>query len=327
MVDVDTRQNQRAKVRPRGPLILSSVPANYYSDNQLAAVIQSVEAALFAVCFRSYPQAFSIMYSGLEKLCKNISKLGQRPNFRDSWENAGKTLELLDHPIFSTTFDSKGMKIYALQRAWSNLRNEIEHNGDSPSYDSQAAILLFGSLWDAYELLLSTSKSFDLRSALPQETRRALDLTKEALGYYVDDNERNDVYFDKPLVCQLRSLVRPAFEEWSFDDQRYYNSDLRFEGIRKWRSSIERSQNKLEWRDCDCPICKSPHSVLGFSDLGDDSVLIVKFEAFLGPQCNFTCLGQDREPHLAQITLRHAIENIAPEIQKDCGASKVLVRW
>lgn len=327
MKNEEGQNNYGDEMRPRNPLILVNVPDAYFSDNQLAAVIQSVEAALFSTCFRSYPQAFSTMYSGMEKLCKNISGLGKGKRFDQSWAEAGRRLNLLDHPIFRKTLDSKGEEIFVHQKEWSSLRNQIEHQGDSPSYDLQASTLLLGSLWDAFEILLENHKDYKLRSSLLPETRRAFDLTRRVLKLASREEAISKLFFDKPLVCHMRRLVQPTFQDWSFDNERYFNSNARFEDILNWRREIEGARSGLDWRGCDCPVCGSAHSIFAYRDRGDEKKLMVKFENFSCPECGFLCYDHNSEPHLSRETLCEIIEALLPEIQKDCGATEAFVQW
>lgn len=322
------------QVEPRKPLILRNVPEAYYTDNQLAAVVQSVEATLFSVCFRQYPQAFSTMYSGLEKLCKNSAGLDRTENFVTSWEKAGEKLQLHDHPLFckeikpiDTRKGIKNKEVFRYQFEWTSLRNDIEHQGDSPSYDTQAASLLLGSLWNAFELILQKSHDYDLRDALLPETRRALEFTREVLRLTQDVDRHDSLFFVEPLVCHMRRLVQPTFQDWSVDYERYFNSHARFDGFISWKLKIEQSRSELEWRNCDCPVCDSLNSVLGFKDEGDDDTLIVKFECFCCPECGITIQDHDKEPNLAQTVLRNAMDELLPKIANDCGLSEALIRW
>lgn len=329
MESEESRGIMDSKIPPRQPLILANIPKNYYTDNQLAAVIQSIEAALFSVCFRSYPQAFSTMYSGMEKLCKNIcsAKKNEKKSFKFYWEETGKRLQLLDHPIFSKWRNAADDEVFTHQSKWTKLRNEVEHQGDSPSYDAQASILLLGSLWDAFELLLAEHHGYNLRSSLMPETERALKLTKKVLDSVKDDERRTTLFFDKPLVCQMRRLVQPTFQDWGFDYERHFNSNARFEDFMQWRREIEQARPELEWRECVCPVCGSPHSILGFCDQGDDETLILKFENFCCPECGFLCFPYDKEPHLGELSLSHSLEGLLPEIMKDCGVNEAITRW
>jgi hypothetical protein len=330
-----SRESLEGQVKPRKPLILRTVPELYYTDNQLAAAIQSVEAALFSVCFRQYPQAFSTMYSGLEKLCKNSAGLDRLDNFRMSWEKAGECLELLDDPLFEKEIkqitNRKGAtekrEVFRYQNEWTDLRNDIEHQGDSPSYDARAASLFLGSLWDAFELILLKSRNYDLKDALLPETRRALEFTKEVLRLTQGADFHDSLFFDEPLVCHMRKLVQPTFQDWSDDYERYFNSHTRFDGLVSWKRKIEQSRSELEWRSCDCPVCESRYSILGFMDEGDDDTLIVKFESFCCPECGISIRDHDVEPNLAQTVLYNALNELLPEIARDCGVAEAFIRW
>lgn len=76
------------EVKPREPFLLRNVPPSYYQDHQLAGVLQAIEAMLTSLCFGSYPQAFLSLYSGIEKLCKNVTGQNRHKKFHESFDSA-----------------------------------------------------------------------------------------------------------------------------------------------------------------------------------------------------------------------------------------------
>ncbi len=95
------------------------------------------------------------------------------------------------------------------------------------------------------------------------------------------DEPISKLFYDKPLVCHMRRLVQPTFQDWSFDNERYFNSNARFEDFLSWRREIEGARSELEWRGCDCPVCGSGQSIFAYRDKGDEKKLVLKFENFL----------------------------------------------
>jgi hypothetical protein len=312
-------QSQDAIIRPRAPYFLRGVPSQYYNENQIASVVQAVEAALLSLCFCQYPQAFMTMYSGLEKLCKNIAGFHGRKNFWESWKAAGSDLGLLSHELFEKEIRD-GKEQFIVQSEWSILRNKIEHLGDSPSYDLRSARLLLGTLWDAYELLLNKGYDFDLRGSLLLETRTALDYTKVILSTVERQGGPKDTYFVKPLLAHMRTLVQPTFFPWEFDYEQYFNSSQRFENLMRWQEDIKRKRPDLAWQVCCCPVCKSAEAIAGMIEGGDDDTLVLEFDCFQCPKCGLHIGNHETEPHHAATVLSYEMNRLGPAMANDVGS-------
>jgi len=313
------------RVRPREPLILRSVPAAYYENHQLASAVQSVEAALFSICFCQYPQAFMTMYSGLEKLCKNIAHLSKKENFHVSWEAAGKKLNLLQHPLFEKLGEPKR---FFVQSHWSSLRNDIEHQGDSPSYDLRAANLLFGSLWDAYQLFLIEGYNFNLEGSFLPDTTRSLKYTRKILQKILETTlEPSSPYFVDPLTAQLRWLTLPTFLAGEFNFEKYVNSGMLDENTNEWGKKIASQKPRLDWEKVECPVCGSAHSILGFEVYVDGSVATLHFEAFFCPECNFTTRDNSIHPFMAEQLLSENLDKKIKNIANGFRENSLVVSW
>jgi hypothetical protein len=319
-------QSEDAIIRPRAPLFLRGVPSQYYNENQIASVVQAVEAALLSLCFCQYPQSFMTMYSGLEKLCKNIAGFDGKKNFRESWKAAGTDLGLLSHELFKKEI-REGKEQFIVQSEWSTLRNKIEHQGDSPSYDLRSARLLLGTLWDAYELLLIKGYDFDLRCSLLLETRTAFDYTKVILSAVEREGGPRDSYFVNPLLAHMRKLVQPTFLPWEFDYEQYFNSSQRFENLMRWQEDIKRKRPDLDWQVCCCPVCDSGNAIAGMMDGGDDETLVLGFDCFQCPECELHIGNHEREPHHAETVLSNEMNRLGPAIAKDVGSKTYKIVW
>ena len=302
--------NKNAKIKPRSPLIMRNVPNLYYEDHQLAGVIQAIEAALFSICFRQYPQAFLTLYSGIEKLCKNVSGQGKDSPAWKSWQAAGEKLELNNHEIFEKTSDSNR---YKFQFEWATLRNEIEHQGDSPSYDAPAARLLLGSLWDAYQLIFDRAYGFNVIDSLLPNTASIIKCSVATLRRMeIDMPIIEKVYFMNPLVCHIRNLMSPTF--FSIEDfMDYSGGDQHWNHMNSWQEFIKNSRSDLEWDNLECPSCESNYSLFGFRVEGG-KIIEINFSIFYCPECNLKVHNHEIEPYLAQELFSQKLKRKIPTL-------------
>jgi hypothetical protein len=320
-----TASFQSKGVRPRAPLFLANVPEKYYQDHQLAASVQAIEAALLQACFKLYPQSFSAMYSGLEKMCKNICGLGKEQGFWKGWRAVGKKYDLLNrHPLFAEDENGRSRE----QQAWSKLRNEIEHQGDSPSYDMRAAQLLFSTVWDAYQLLLQVGFGFDLDRALLPETRNALELSRRTLRM-CHEGSRWAVgpHYAGPLVAHMRRLVAPTFSEPRNDNNCRSELDAEYKSSQAWLRGVKHSGPDLEWEHLTCPVCREASAVFGFKPGGAGGELHVKFVIFSCPACGFTVRDDALEPHLAMVAFGETISELKTGIARQNGFHDGVISW
>ena len=306
------------KILPRKPLILRNVPDKYYSDNQLAGVIQAVETSFFSLCFAQYPQAFMTFYSGIEKLCKNIAGLGKNHSFWKSYQAAAEKLELQDEIVFEKITLQDGKSVFRFQREWTNFRNEFEHQGDSPSYDLPAANHLLGEAWDAFRLLLNKGYNYDIEDAFLLETRDAFQISRDTKGALDStDTEIKYPYFMHPLVQHLRHLTSPTFQTAGFDHQNCSNSHLSYDALQSWKNKIRKEKCELDWEELSCPVCNNHHAQLGYTLSGDGENGILNFSIFTCPECSILAHDHATQPFLAENLLREQMLDLIPRIEED----------
>jgi hypothetical protein len=324
-VSENMKSNDMKRVTPRKPIILRRVPDSYYHDHQLAGVIQAVETSLFSFCFKQFPQAFSTLYSGLEKLCKNISGDKKDVLFFRSWEAAGRKLNLEEHYLFEK-IELDGKPRYKFQNEWATLRNEIEHQGDSPSYDKPTARLILGSLWDAYELLFNRGYGFDLNEAMLPNTVNALNCSRSVLSDLERGGQQLDsINFVDPLVHHMRHLMSPTFNLIeNFMD--YDESDLHWQHMNARQEEIKNHRKELDWETIDCPCCDSSYSMFGFTARNEDP-LEIHFSIFACPECNLVTRNHAIQPHLAKRLLELRLENHIVRIAGAFGEETARLVW
>ena len=309
-------------VEPREPLLLRRVPPQYYKDHQLASVIQSVEAMLMALCFKQYPQAFLTLYGGIEKLCKNVAKIDRRQNFWESLQAASEVLNLQNHDLLK-----KENKRYIYQHQWSEFRNEFEHNGDSPSFDLNAANLILGEAWETFRLILLEGKGYDIEEAFLPETLNAFKLSKAAKEKIDKTSTEIDYpHFMSPLVSHLRWLMSGNFEPAQFNSDRYFNSHHYEEDLEEWKNMW--GNEAQGWEEIKCPICGDLNGQIGFKITTSQEVNIFLFSVFICPsECGLVIQDHSTQPFLAEICLTEPLFKEMDRIKKSFGLDELEIRW
>ena len=309
-------------IKPRAPFLLRRVPKKYYEDNQLAGVIQCVEAMLTAVCFNQYPQAFMTLYGGIEKLCKNIADLDKKQNFWESLRDASIKLNLQNH----TLFEKKSGK-YKYQQYWSDFRNEFEHHGDSPSFDLEAANLILGEAWESLKLILLKGKEFDIEEAFLPETLNAFKLSKETREkIHKTSSEIEYPYFMNPLVSHLRYLLSSNFAPAQFNYERYHNSGNYFNDLDEWKKEL--NNGAQNWESIRCPACSVDDGQFGFKVIpsGDESKLF--FTVFICPsECGLIIQGDNNQPFLSEICLAEPLSKKIDRIKTSFSLNNLEICW
>lgn len=306
--------------RPRSLILFRKAPKGYYENPQLAGALQQVEAAFLSLCFQQYPGALSLVVSAVEKSLKNATGMIEKKH--DFYDVLNKFHE--HYAVVPTALDRDTVKLFR------RLRNEIEHSGESPSYDLAAARAFIGPAWDCLVEVLKTGHDFDLMDALFLETRKALVITQRTRKLAaVSDVSLSGLYFMEPLVCELRHRVRPTFLP-IYDDFR--NPDVSGDdefGLRNaWRKKLEKSYSEL-WIDCECPICGDIGAKISAAADSKADVVTINFNRFRCPECGSRIDDHTKMPFLAEGSLGEVIVSVSKHVLEEFGFQETTykVHW
>jgi len=296
-VELSLTLEGRAMIKPRNPLFLRATPNEYYEDYRLAGAIQGIEAALLSLCFGQYSQALVSLVGATEKAMK-------------AYADISESKKINFHPLRDRFVEKLGRYPEALKEetVWPvrDLRNKIEHSGNSPSYDLVAAESFILNGWNAYSSILEEAYKFKIVDALPSELAKSISWAQSILqanATYPTKIERP--YFLRALVSGIRHLARPTFFSVTSDflQESGREDDLQFTAKMEWRATLQRQYEWVEMDSIDCPVCGDMEAVWGTTATELDTLITIHFEFFVCPDCSLSISDHCKEPFHAQTIL------------------------